>query len=51
LSKPLLARYQRVAVMKVFHLALLHVIGESDIVVRRKQQAGAFAPEPLADGS
>ncbi len=35
--------------MKVFHLALLHVVGEADIVVRREQQAGAFALEPLAN--
>ena len=50
MAEALLARHERVAVMEVFHLALLHVAGEADIVVRRKQQAGAFALEPLADG-
>ena len=50
LPEALLARHERVAVMEVFHLALLQVAGEADIVVRREQQAGAFALEPLADG-
>ena len=36
--------------VEVFHLALLEVVGETDIVVRREQQAGSFALEPLADG-
>ena len=49
LAEALLARHERVAVMEVLHLALLQVVGEADIVVRRKQQAGAFALEPLAD--
>ena len=35
--------------MEVFHLALLDVVGEADIMVRRQQQAGAFALEPFAD--
>src|SRR4249919_1191099 len=48
LPKALLTRNERVAVMEVFHLALLQVAGEADIVMRRKQQAGAFALEPLA---
>ena len=34
LSKPLLARHERVAMVQVFHLALLHVVGEADIVMR-----------------
>ena len=50
MSEALLARHERVAVMQVFHLPLLQVVGEADIVVRREQQAGAFALEPLADG-
>ena len=50
LSEALLARHERVAVMKVFHLPLLQVIGEADIVVRSEQQTCAFTPEPLADG-
>ena len=44
------ARHKFVAVMLVFHLALLHVAGEADVVVRRQDQAGAFPVEPLADG-
>ena len=50
MAEALLARHERVAVMEVFHLPLLQVVGEADIVVRREQQAGAFALEPLADG-
>src|SRR5436309_8528528 len=49
LAKALLARYKRVAVVEVFHLALLHVAGKTDIVMRRKQQASSFALEPFAD--
>jgi hypothetical protein len=36
--------------VEVFHLALLEVVGETDIVMRREQQAGPFALEPPADG-
>jgi hypothetical protein len=43
LPEALLARHECVAVVEVFHLALLEVVGETDIVVRREQQAGAFA--------
>ena len=43
LSKALLARHKRVAVVEVFHLALLEIVGEPDIVMGRKQKAGAFA--------
>ena len=50
LPEALLARHEWVAMVEVFHLALLEVVGETDIVVRREQQAGAFALEPLADG-
>ena len=49
LAKALLTWYERVAVMEIFHLALLQIVGEADVVVRREQQAGAFAHEPLAD--
>src|SRR5580693_6308166 len=41
LSKPLLARHEWVAVVQIFHLALLHVAGEADIVMRREQETGA----------
>ena len=50
LPEALLARHECVAMVEVFHLALLEVVGETDIMVRREQQAGAFALEPLADG-
>ena len=50
LAEALLARYERVAVVEVFHLPLLEVAGEADIVVRREQQAGAFTLEPFPDG-
>ena len=36
--------------MEVFHLAFLQVVAEADIVVRREQETGAFALEPLANG-
>ena len=49
LPKALLARHEAIAVMEVFHLALLQVVGEADIVMRREQQAGAFTLEPLAN--
>src|SRR5262249_7652050 len=35
--------------VKVFYLALLKVFREADIMVGRKQQAGAFTLEPFAD--
>ena len=50
MPEALLARHERITVVEVFHLALLQIVGEADIVVRREQQAGAFALEPLADG-
>jgi len=50
LPKALLAWHERVAVMEVFHLPLLQVAGEADIVMRREQQTGAFALEPLLNG-
>src|ERR1700732_235862 len=50
LPEALLARHEWVAMVEVFHLALIEVVGETDIVVRREQQAGAFALEPLASG-
>ena len=50
LPQALLARHEWVAMVEVFHLALIEVVGETDIVVRREEQAGAFALEPLANG-
>ena len=50
LAESLLARHELVAVMAVFHLPLLQVAREADIVMRGEQQAGAFAFEPLANG-
>ena len=50
LPEALLARHKCVAMVEVFHLALLEVVGEADIMVRREQQACAFALEPLLDG-
>src|ERR1700746_2275160 len=35
--------------MEVFHLALLHITGEADVMVGRQQQAGAFSLQPFAD--
>jgi len=43
LPEALLARNECVAVVEVFHLALLEVVGKTDIVVRREQQAGLRA--------
>src|SRR5689334_4054615 len=49
-GEALLAWHQGVAVMEVFDLPLLHVVGEPDIVMRSQQQAGAFSLEPFLDG-
>jgi hypothetical protein len=49
LAEALLTRHERVAVMEVFHLALLQVVGEVDILVRREQEAGALTFEPVAN--
>ena len=49
LPKPLLARHERVAVVQIFHLALLHVIGEADVMMRREQETGAVPLQPFAD--
>src|SRR6185295_331864 len=46
LPKALLARHEPVAMMEVLHLPLLQIAGEADVVMRREQQAGAFAFEP-----
>ena len=48
LAEPLLTRNQRVAVVRVFHRALLEIVRHADIVVRAEDQARAFAFEPLA---
>ena len=50
LAEALLPRHQLVAVVLVLHLALLHVGGEADVVVRADQQAGVVPLEPLPDG-
>ena len=50
LAEALLARHELVAVMLVLHLALLHVVGEADIVMRCQDQACALPIEPLSDG-
>ena len=49
LAEALLARHEPVAVVQVFDLALLVVVGEAHVVVRRQQQAGALALQPLGD--
>ena len=36
LPQALLARHEWVAMVEVFHLALIEVVGETDIVVRRE---------------
>ncbi len=41
--------HQRIAVVFIFHLALLEVLGETDVVMRGEQEAGIFAFEPFAD--
>jgi hypothetical protein len=49
LPKPLLARHERIPVVQIFHLALLHVAGEADIMMRREQETGAVPLQPFAD--
>src|SRR5580693_3459220 len=49
LPKPLLARHERIAMVQIFHLALLHVAGEANIMMRRKQETGAVSLQPFAD--
>src|SRR5689334_385946 len=49
LPEPLLAWNERIAVMRVFQLPLLHVFGESHVVMRAQQQTGPIAFQPLAD--
>ncbi len=48
LAEPLLTGHERVAVVRVFHGALLEIVRHADIVVRTENQARAFALEPLA---
>src|SRR5262249_37745931 len=43
LSKALLTRYELVTMVLVLHLALLQIGAESNVVVRRQQQARSFA--------
>ena len=49
LPKPLLSRHERIAVVEIFYLALLHVVAEADVVMRREQEAGAVSLQPFAD--
>ena len=49
LAKPLLARDERVAVMQIFHLTLLHVVRKADIMMGRKQETRAVPLQPFAD--
>ena len=49
LPEPLLTRHERVAVMQIFHLSLLHVAGEADIMMGCKEEAGAVPLQPFAD--
>ena len=48
LAETLLARNQRVAVVRVFHGALREIARHADVVVRAEDQARALALEPLA---
>src|SRR3984957_64202 len=48
LPKPLLARHETVAMVEIFHLALLHVVGEADIMMGREQKAGVVPLQPFA---
>src|SRR5262249_60413900 len=43
LFRSLLSRNQWIAVVLVFHLALLQIAGEADVVMRSEHQAGVFA--------
>ena len=49
LAEPLLTGDERIAVVRVFHRALLEIVRHADVVVRTENQAGAFAREPRAD--
>src|SRR5215469_2423184 len=49
LTEALLSRDQRIPMMLVFHLPLLQIIGESDIVVWADYEAGTFALEPFLE--
>src|SRR4051812_36425891 len=46
-TEPLLARYQRIAVVLVLHLARLQVLRSTDIVVRTDDEAGVFTRQEL----
>src|SRR5215471_13615970 len=49
LAETLLSRHEPVAVVAVLGLPLVHVLGEAHVVMRRDQEAGPLALEPLAD--
>src|SRR3954454_20933429 len=50
LPETLLARYQRIAVMRIFHLELLEIARCAHIVMRSNNQASTFSPEKLFQG-
>ena len=37
--------------VQIFYLALLHVVGKTDVVMRREQEASAVSLQPFADRS
>ena len=50
LSEALLAWNERIAVVSVFHLPLLHVRSKSDVMMWPEQQTCPFTFQPLANG-
>src|SRR6476659_6055902 len=48
-SEALLAWYERVAVVGVFHVAYLEIGRDTDVVVWAKNQAGSFPREKLSN--
>ncbi len=49
LSEALLARDERIPVVRIFQLALLQIFCKSHIVMGPKQKASSFSFQPLAD--
>jgi hypothetical protein len=50
LPEALLARHQRVTVMKILHLALLEIARKADVVMRGQEEACILALQPIANG-
>ena len=48
LAEALLSRNERIAVVGVFHRALVQVVGDAHVVMRAEDEARAFALEELA---